>query len=373
VLVVLPFPPLPEGAAAARCAVGLLGGLATHGLDYRVLAAGAGEIAFANLPAKSSVEMVHVELPSRSQARRERLLHPKGLLARGAFAERLKVLARDADIVHFVEAQTAVALSLVDKPAVVQLHFLTRRDRSITGPWNREGRIAIELLRAEVSVRRRARWLLANSSEVADQLRASTPKAHVSVAPLALDPAHYTPRAQLSNPTAGLIGTARWPPTRRAVERLLTSVWPLVRERREDARLLLAGQDMERSKFAHLPDLPGVEWRASVPSASDFLRELGVLAYPLSSGSGAKVKVLESMALGVPVVTTPDGAEGLGGLGGIAVETDDRRLADALVALLDDPAARSVAGERAYGTFCEHHSPHVAATPVVKLYEQMLA
>jgi glycosyltransferase involved in cell wall biosynthesis len=338
-----------------------------------VLAANVGKITLEDLPAESSVEMVGVELPSRAQARRERLLHPKGLLARGVFAERLKVLARDVDIVHFVEAQTAVALSMVDRPALVQLHFLTRRDRRITGPWNREGRIAIELLRAEVSVRRQADWLLANSLEVAAQLRASTPRAHVGVAPLALDPAHYTPRAQLSGPTAGLIGTARWPPTRRAVERLLTSVWPQVRERHGDARLLLAGQDMERSRFPHLPDLVGVEWRASVPSASGFLRELGVLAYPLTAGSGAKVKVLESMALGVPVVTTPEGAEGLGGLGGVAVETDDNRLADALVALLDDPVARRAAGEEAYRTFCEHHSPHVAAAPVVELYERMVA
>lgn len=369
----MPFPPLPEGTAAARCAVGLLRGLKSHGVGYRVLAANVGKIALDDLPADVSVDVVPVDLPSRAQARRERLLHPNGLLARGAFAERLRVLAQDVDIVHFVEAQTAVGLSIVDKPAVVQLHFLTRRDHRIRGPWSREGRIAIELLRAEASVRRRARWLLANSSEVASQLQASAPRAHVGVAPLALDPTYYTPRAQLADPTAGLIGTARWPPTRRAVERLLTSVWPLVRERRGDARLLLAGQDMERSRFPHLPDLAGVEWRASVPSASGFLRELGVLAYPLTAGSGAKVKVLESMALGVPVVTTPEGAEGLGGLGGVAVETDDRRLADALVALLDDPAARRVAGEEAYRTFCEHHSPHVAIVPVVELYECMLA
>jgi glycosyltransferase involved in cell wall biosynthesis len=347
--------------------------LASHGVDYRVLAANVGGVTAQDVPADLAVETMPVDLPSRAQARRERLLNPKGLLARGPFAERLSELAQEVDLVHFVEAQTALAVGAIDRPAVVQLHFLTRRDRRISGPWSREGRISIELLRAEMSVRRRARWLLANSREVAAELQAHAPGAHVGVAPLALDPAYYTPRARLADPIAGLIGTARWPPTRRAVEQLLTRVWPLVGERLGDARLLLAGQDMERSRFSHLPDRERVEWRASVPSASDFLRELGVLAYPLGAGSGAKVKVLEALALGIPVVTTPDGAEGLGGLGGVTVETDDTRLSEALVALLDDPAARRAAGDHAYRTFCEHHSPHVAAVPVLEFYERVLA
>ena len=135
-------------------------------------------------------------------------------------------------------------------------------------------------------------------------------------------------------------------------------MWPRVLERRPDARLLLAGFGMEREAFAHLPDLPGVEWRGTVPSATDFLRELGVLLYPLGRGSGAKIKVLEALALGVPVVTTPDGAEGIGGRGGLVVDIDDGALADATVALLARRRrAPQAAGDAAYATFADHHAP----------------
>jgi polysaccharide biosynthesis protein PslH len=129
---------------------------------------------------------------------------------------------------------------------------------------------------------------------------------------------------------------------------------------------------MEPAHFGAIAEAPGVEWRGRVESAADFLRELGVLLYPLSRGSGAKVKVLEALALGLPVVTTPAGAEGVGAAGGLLVETDDDRLAASVVALCDDQQARREAGAAARRTFALHHSPQAAAAAVGELYERML-
>jgi glycosyltransferase involved in cell wall biosynthesis len=373
VLVVLPHPPLPEGSAAARCGIGLVRGLIASGVQARGLAANLGGLPIDTVPSDLPVETVSVEVPSKWQARRDRLLTPNGLLRRGPFAARLQELAADVDIVHFVEAQAAVAMGLVELPSLVQIHFLTRRDRDIGWPWQRDTRIAIELLRAEQRVCKQARWLLANSSEVAEGLTSAAPHAHVGIAPLALDPSFYEPRATLESPIVGLVGMARWPPTKHAVERLLTKVWPIVLERQPEASLRLAGQGMERAAFAHLPDSRGVEWCGRVASATDFLKGIGVVLYPLTEGSGVKVKVLEALALGVPVVTTPAGAEGLGARGGVCVETEDRLLAEATLELLGDRAMRSQAGEAARRTFVEHHTPLPAAQPVIELYERMLA
>jgi len=54
------------------------------------------------------------------------------------------------------------------------------------------------------------------------------------------------------------------------------------------------------------------------------------------------------------------------------VEEDDERIAAATVALLDDAAARRDAGARARENFLAHHTPAVAALPVVELYERMM-
>jgi hypothetical protein len=57
----------------------------------------------------------------------------------------------------------------------------------------------------------------------------------------------------------------------------------------------------------------------------------------------------------------------------VTVETDDRRLTAAVVALGDDRQARRAAGAAGYQSYLEHHTPAPAAAPVVDLYERMLA
>jgi polysaccharide biosynthesis protein PslH len=369
-LIVMTHPPSLEGGAAARCAVALLEGLAARGVDCQVLCPrSSGPV---SIPAGLSVEIAPGPEPRLAQVRWDRLVRPLGMLTRGPFTERLRTISRDVDVVHFVEAEAASVIQFVDRPAVVQLHCLTRRDPRVWNPLRSAGRDSIELLRGEIRARRRARWLLVNSIEVGRPLEAVSPHAEVVVAPLALDPSHYLQRATLESSAAGLIGTARWPPTAEAVERLLTRVWPLVLQRRPEARLILAGEGMERSAFGHLPELPGVEWRGRVASATDLLRELGVLLYPLTAGSGAKVKVIEALALGIPVVTTPEGAEGIGARGGLVVESEDSRLVESLLRLCEDGQARRLAGEAAYQTFIRHHAPLPAAAPVLELYERMV-
>lgn len=371
-LIVLPFPPDPEGGAAARCAIALLRGLADHGVHCRALAATGRPVTAASgslddLP----VEVMRVPLPGRWRARVERLVEPQRTLRVGPFAERLRALAADADVVHFVDTHTAVAMDLVDRPALAQLDRVTRLDRDLNRPWRREDRDGLVLWRTERRVCRRSRWLLTNSEKVAQALAEAAPRAEVAIAPLGLDPVRYDPPAHLGSDTVGLIGTASWPPTANAVRRLLARVWPLVRARRPGAQLHLAGRGMVASAFGELAAVPGVRWAGAVPSASDFLRELGVMLYPLGRGSGTKVKVLEALAVGLPVVTTPDGAEGVEHSEAVTVSDDDEQLAAATVALLEDVDARRAAGAAGRRTFAEHHTPAAAAAPVVELYERM--
>ena len=371
VVVALTQPPLPEGGAAGRCALGLLRGLREHGLDVHAVAARQWFAVPGEPPADLGVEVVPVEREPRLRAHLHRWRRPRGELGRGAYAARIREAARDADVLHLEEVETTWSATGVGTPSVLHMHYLVRRDRAFGPPWAEQFRVVLEFELAERAALRRHRYLVASSPLVADRLRARVPRAEVVVAPLSLDPRYYPPAPLNGPPTAGLIGTGAWPPTEQAVRRLVGRIWPLVRRQVPDARLVVAGRGTASLKG--LAPEPGVELVGEVPSGPAFLRGLSLLLFPLERGSGMKVKVLESIASGLPVVTTPTGAEGIDAGGGIVVESDDEKLAAAAVEILGDEQGRRERGAAARAAFDRSYSPVPATEPLVELYARMAA
>jgi len=357
-LIVLTQPPLPEGGAPGRTAIGLLRGLAEHGVEVRAIAARRTFSLPGEVPAGLPVEVVDVEPPGPVRARVQRLTRPLGELT-GAFSKRVRAAAAGADLVHLEETETVWCDEGITKPSLVHLHYLARADRGLGRPWSKQFREVLDATRAEHAAVRRHRYLLASSPLVADALRRSGAR-DVVVAPLSLDPALYTPAPLDGPPTAGLIGTADWPPTASAFHLLLEDVWPRVKA--PEASLVVAGRGTER--FGGM---------GGVDSARELFQRFSLLLFPLPRGSGMKVKVLESMASGVPVVTTPAGAEGIEPSDGVIVETEPGRLAAAASELLTDEGARRERGAAARADFERSYSPGPATEPLVELYKRMLA
>jgi glycosyltransferase involved in cell wall biosynthesis len=371
VLVVLTQPPLPEGGAPGRCAVGLLRGLMAHGVEVSALAARQHFAAPGDPPSDLPVDVVPVEPePPGWGARLNRLRRPRGELGRGEFGARVHEAAGRTDVLHLEETETAWCDESVATPSLVHVHFLMRRDRSPGRPWTSDFRLLVEHSLAERAAVRRHRRLVASSPVVAAELRAAAPRAEVVVAPLSLDPAYYEPAPLGGPPVAGIVGTAAWSPTAAAMVRLVQRVWPRVRRSCPSATLLLAGRGT--SGLAGLEAAPGVEVVGEVPSAADFFRRISVLVYPLERGSGMKVKVLEAIASGVPVVTTPAGAEGIDAGDGIVIGTTDDELAAAAARLLSDAAERRERGAAAREAFLRRYAPEPATRPLVELYRRMV-
>jgi glycosyltransferase involved in cell wall biosynthesis len=368
VLVVLAQPPVPEGGAPSRCAVALLRGLQAHGADVRALAARQYFAVAGDPPDDLRVDVVDVDRPEGTR-RLKRFWLPRGELAGGEFGERVAAEAREADVVHLEETATSWADRGVSTPSLVHIHYLARGDRSFGAPWRKQFRDVLEFTLAERAAMRRHRYLVASSPVVADAVRQLAPLSHVSLAPLALDPRYYAPAPLDGAPVAGVIGTAVWPPTASALERLTTRVWPLVRRSVPQATLLVAGRGTEALR-ADAGE--GIEVVGEVASAPDFLRRLSVLLYPVARGSGVKVKVLEAIASGVPVVTTAAGAEGIGPSdGGVVVAETDEELASAAVSILTDARERRQRGAAARASFESRFTPERATEPLLDLYRRM--
>lgn len=371
VVVVLTQPPLLEGGAPGRCAVALIRGLRSHGVEVEALAARHTFGVPGDPPADLRVEVVPVDPPGPGwRGRLGRLRRPRGDLVQGELVERVRAAAARADVVHLEETETSWADEGVSTPSLVHIQYLVRRDRSLPAPWTQPFRDYVELARAERAAIRRHRWIVASSPLVADAIRSVASHAHVVVAPLSLDPAHYSTALLEDPPVGGVIGTAAWPPTARAMTRLLERDWPKIKASAPAARLLVAGRGTER--FRTSDPRPGAEIVGEVPSGASFLRELSVLLYPIDRGSGMKVKVLEAMATGLPVVTTSPGAEGIAANDGVVVVHTEREFVERSVSILLDPEERRERGRVARATFERLYSPRPATEPLVELYTRML-
>jgi len=372
VAIALTQPPLLEGGAPGKCAIGLLRGLAAHGVDVRALAARQSFALPGDPPSDLPVEVVPVppEVPG-PRTRALAYLHPRGELGRGAFADRFHALAATTDIAHLEETEAAPAGRGLTLPTVVHVHYLARRDRDLGPPWRRQFRDVALLSVAERRAIAGRRYLAASSPLIADALRSSRPQAEVVLAPLSLDPSLYPPAPLDGPPLVGVIGTAHWPGTAGAMQRLVRQVWPLVLRLVPEARLVVAGRGTER--LHDLATEPGVTVLGEVPSAGEWLRGLSVLLFPIERGSGMKVKVLESIASGVPVVTTPPGAEGIEAGEGVVVASDDAGLASAAATIMRDAGERHQRGAAARNAFLERYSPLPATRPLVELYARMAA
>ncbi len=133
------------------------------------------------------------------------------------------------------------------------------------------------------------------------------------------------------------VGSFQHRPNRLAARLLLRDVWPLVRRQRPGAVLVLAGRGSE--EFLAEEPAEGVRAVGFVDDLADLYRRSRLFVAPLPEGGGIKIKILEAMARGIPVVTTEVGAEGIADARDdvFIVAPSGPAFADAVIAAADDP------------------------------------
>ncbi len=172
----------------------------------------------------------------------------------------------------------------------------------------------------------------------------------IRVIPNGVDTLHFQPPPQ-GSPRRGALFVGSFPhlPNLDALDHLLAEVWPRVRRRLPEARLTVAGARPPQ-RVLELDGRDGVVVAGEVADLAPLYQSHRLLAVPLRAGSGTRLKILEAMACGLPVVSTTIGAEGIDGPAGdhLIVADDAASFADAIVALLEEPdsaaARRSASG-----------------------------
>lgn len=138
-------------------------------------------------------------------------------------------------------------------------------------------------------------------------------------------------------PVILFIGHLGYEPNIDAAVRLAGAILPRIRKALPDARLTIAGRS-PAPKVQALAEQPGVTLVENPAEMAPLLMSAHLTIIPLSSGGGTRIKLLEAMAWGVPVIATPLAAEGLDLIDReeVLLSASDEDLANAAIALCRD-------------------------------------
>ncbi|MDO9708727.1 methyltransferase domain-containing protein [Paracraurococcus lichenis] len=221
------------------------------------------------------------------------------------------------------------------------LHFARmRREAEVTG-IPETGRRAELMLSAELRLWAGSDVVLYPSEEEAAEVRRLAPGTDARVVlPFAF--AEFPRRSVVPPPDGGILfvaGFAHRPNVDAAVW-LVREILPLVRQVRPGVGLVLAGSHPTTEVTALAGNGVEVTGMLSVEDLAARYAAARVAVVPLCFGAGVKLKVVEALQQGLPLVTTPVGAQGLPGLEQVLpVVEAPQAMAEALIRLLQDDAA----------------------------------
>lgn len=177
----------------------------------------------------------------------------------------------------------------------------------------------------------------------ADHIKRQAPGVPVVVVPNGVDTCGIQPRPEPdTSPVLVFVGSLDYQPNVDAISWFIERIWQNIKEAVPDTRFVIVGRNPP-PKVMDLVQLQGVTITGTVPSVRPFYEQAHVMVVPLRSGGGTRLKILEAMAAGVPVVSTSVGCEGLDVTCGVDLLTSDSpdAFAERCVQLLRDRDLRT--------------------------------
>ncbi|HUP33402.1 MAG TPA: glycosyltransferase family 4 protein [Gaiellaceae bacterium] len=224
--------------------------------------------------------------------------------------------------------------------------------------------------RFERTIVRAATAVCATSEEDAASLEAMGAR-RIAVVPNGVACAAVAWRAPADSAELAYVGHLGYKPNADAARELVSEVLPIVHRTRPDASVLIVGREPPHDLAAR--EEGHVRVTGEVPDVLPFLRRARSLVLPLRSGGGTRLKALEALAAGVPLVSTRFGVAGLDVRDGEHVLLGERPAelaAQALRVLEDDALAErlSTAGRRLVET---RYDWSVVARPLIELHAEL--
>lgn len=200
------------------------------------------------------------------------------------------------------------------------------------------------------------------------------PGASCMVLPNGVDLEYFHPRAnQPREAHLAFTGVMNYHPNAEGCAWFVDSILPLIRKRHPGVSFSIIGAHPDKSVRA-LARVPGVEVTGFVEDTREHLRRASISVAPLRIARGIQNKVLEAMAMGLPVVGTTCATQGVGARDGehYLVRDDEQAFANAVIELIDDKQRRAQLGQYARGFVEQHYDWERVFEPLDRLLARLL-
>jgi sugar transferase (PEP-CTERM/EpsH1 system associated) len=188
-----------------------------------------------------------------------------------------------------------------------------------------------------------------------------------------VDLEHFRPAPQRAEPGHLVFtGVMDYLPNADGCEWFVREILPRVRQRHPGARFSIVGS-RPTARVKALAQVEGVQVTGFVPETRDWLARAAVSVAPLRIARGIQNKVLEAMAMGLPVVGTTQATQGVEGVAerDFLVADSAAALAEAVLRLLDAPEPARELGRRARRFVEQHYDWEVVLRPLDELVARL--
>jgi glycosyltransferase involved in cell wall biosynthesis len=287
------------------------------------------------------------------------------------------------DIIHCEGLVFALYLEEIRKltaaPVILRAHNLEHRIRGMMASKERStlrrsylANLSRRLRRLEIHAAEQFDAIVPINGPDSDWFSSAAEGKPVFLSPTGAVEVSYIPEPADAPPRVGFLGSMNWQPNLEGLRWFIESVWPLVLNEIPAARLHLAGRGLSEVR-ASLPAGRNISFEGEPDDARSFIASNLVMIAPLFAGSGLRIKIIEAMSAGRPMVATTVAAEGIDAAAeyGLTVASDAGAFWAALVKYLENPELRSTAGKAAVRLVRERYDNRTLTAGLLEFYRRI--
>ena len=211
-------------------------------------------------------------------------------------------------------------------------------------------KIGIEYLKVKyfekLSCQNTDKQVLISKSDV-EYLNKFVKEKNIEIIGLATDTNYYSPIETEKQNNICFVGSMQYIPNSEAAMYFATEVFPLIKKEIPDAEFKIIGANPRQELFDATKNIDGIEITGRVDDVREYMKDCKVSVCPVKIAGGIQNKILEAMSMEIPVVTTPEGAEGIGAEESIlAIAKTNEEYAQKVIALLRNEAQNKEIGQK---------------------------